>query len=225
MTQNIFVKQAKEEAEIRSRGIRMGVSYQVEVKDKDGKLLSRCEGKSDPFTKAWIRMFRTAFTSTPVSADITVTLTCTDGTGRAYYVNVSGGYVCIPISGNAAANDDTYGVRVGTSTTAFQRDQYELQAKIAHGSGSGQLTYGAHTIEDYLDEDSTTRFRILRPFTNNSGAAITVNEIGIAICNYNTKTTPYNRYYLICRDVLTSPQSIPNLATLTVTYRLYISYA
>lgn len=221
MSKNILINHAREEADIRS-GIRIGMSYEVEVRDRNGKLLSSCKGNNDPFVRNWIRMIRTMFTLAESVATTSVNLNGTGGSGILFYASHAS-QTMSPMGCNAGATVETSGIRVGSSDTAFDKAQYELQTRITHGSGSGQLMYGASTVEDYSDEDTTTRFRILRPFTNSSGATITVKEIGIAICNIVTGTSTSR--FLICRDVLTSPQSIPNLATLTVTYRLYISYA
>jgi hypothetical protein len=213
-------KQLKEEINTRNRdrGIHMGLAYEIEVRDKNGQLLSLCKGDNDPFTRAWIRLLRTA----TLGGGAAVSLLDTTGTSRNFYGSTTASMAFVFINMNAGSGDVNYGVRVGTSDTAFSKDQYELQAKIGHGTGAGQLVYGATSIEDYADEDSTTRFRVTRTFTNNSGAVITVKEIGIAI-DMQIGSTHY--YGLISRDVLTSPQSVPDGATLTVRYRFYISYA
>jgi len=205
-------------------GIRIGLSYEVEVRDKEGKLLSKCKGKSDPFTRAWIQLLRAIF----LGNDAQVSLADTGGVSRTFAPSELGGYsgqVYDFAETNAGSTVDAYGVMVGGSDLAFSRTQYNLQSKIAHGSGSGQLLYGATTIEDYVDEDTTTRIRMIRAFSNTSGASVTVREIGIAIRHRSYTTALLLWYLLVARDVLPSPQTVPDGATLTVRYRLFISYA
>jgi uncharacterized membrane protein YczE len=76
------------------------------------------------------------------------------------------------------------------------------------------------TVEDTDGTPPDTTFRVIRTFTNNTSSPITVYEIGLAIANaYNIGgTTIYTYYFLIARDVLSSPQTIPAGATLTVRY-------
>jgi len=114
---------------------------------------------------------------------------------------------------------------VGGSDAVFSKNDYSLGSKISHGTGSGQLLYGASTFETVTDTDTTSYFRITRVFTNNSGASVTVKEIGIVIMHsIVSDSTSYTAYFLIVRDVLTSPSSVPDGATLTVRYKIQISY-
>jgi hypothetical protein len=217
-------KEEKAKAEERKVGdIRLGLAYDVEIMDKDGKLISRCKGKSDPFTTWFITMLRNFFYGDSSMADQTVALYETGGTSKDFYLKTVAGKGHVAIAGNAGAGVDTYGIQVGTSNTAFNKNQYALQAKIAHGTGGGQLQYLASSVETVTAEDSTERFRVVRGFTNGSGSTITVKEIGLVIANQKEGLTLYN--FLMARDVLTSPQDVPDGSTLTVRYRIYISYA
>jgi len=206
----------------RRRGITISLDYDVEVRDKNGKLVSKCKGKNDAFVKNYIRMLRTMLLCTDALADVKVSLPNTSNVPTDFECNRTAGMTLIQLAGNSGSTVEAFGVRIGTSDTAFGRDQYELIARIVHGTGAGQMLYGATTVEDYTDEDSVTRFRIIRAFTNSSGGAITVKEIGIAICNF---VAGAKRYFLIARDVLPSPQVVPDGNTITIRYRLFISYA
>jgi len=206
---------SKRENSHRSRGVTLGLDYEVEVRDKDGKLISKLGRRPDPFTRAWIRALRTA----ALGGVSTVSLTDTAGSARTFTFSETGAEY-FDITGGAT--EDTHGIVVGNSDVAFDKAQSKLEGKIANGSGGGQLVYGAQTTEDYADEDSTTRFRMIRGFTNNSGAPVTVKEIGIVLRNNKAGAI---WYLLVARDVLASPQTVPDGATLTVRYRVYISYA
>jgi hypothetical protein len=116
---------------------------------------------------------------------------------------------------NAPSAADSWGIQVGTVDTQVTRDDYRLASKIAHGSASGQLAYGAMTIEAVNGTPPASRFRVIRVFSNNTDSTITVKEIGLAIRNlYPLATTDF----LIARDVLATPQDVPAGATLTVRY-------
>jgi len=206
----------------RRLGIRMTLEYEVEVRDRNGKLLTKLKRKGDPFLRNWIRMLRTCFLAVSNLAIVSVSLLDVSGASRSFYGShnsiSSAGWLCC----GAPAGTDTYGIQVGNSNTAFDRAHYSLQGKIVHGSGAGQLLYGVVTVEDYVDEDSTTRFRAIRAFTNSSGGSITVREIGMALRHALSIGTSD---FMICRDVLASEVVVPDGSTLTVRYRMFISYA
>jgi len=205
-----------------NRGITIGLEYEIEIRDKDGKLLSKCKGKNDPFVKNWIRQLYALIKC--AEAGGSESITDTSGVSRTFLGGIGNKYVYTIMGWLGIANSNLFGIQVGTSDIAFSKEHYQLQGLIAHGTGSGQLVYGTGSSETITDEDTTTRVRFTRVFTNNSGAPITVKEIGIVSIQYNyTDTTKY--YFLCARDVLTSPQTIPDGASLTVRYRVYISYA
>lgn len=194
--------------------ITLGLDYELEV-TKDGKVLSKYSkknGELDPFVTNAIRMLKAVFASTG-TAD-TISLTDVAGVSKTFE---GSGYPVMSAIG--LATEDTIGPVVGTSELAFVRTQYQLDGKIAHGSGAGQLLYGAVTVEAATEENNTGRFRIIRGFTNSTGSSITVKEIAIDI--YNDSPTAS---FMLCRDVLASPQTIPDGATLTLRYRMYVSY-
>ena len=91
-----------------------------------------------------------------------------------------------------AADEDTAGIVIGTSSSAPVYNSYALGAQIATGTGSGQMTYNAGvsvndatTTPKYLftprikPTTGTATVTYLRTFTNNSGAAITIKEAGL----------------------------------------------
>jgi hypothetical protein len=106
----------------------------------------------------------------------------------------------------ASAGDVTRGILLGTSNTPFAVNQYNLQAPIVHGSGTGQLT---HAIQGALTPPSVVGSDILlelsRDFANNSTASITVREIGLVGYSLNGGTYYGNLTfgsYLHLRDVV-----------------------
>jgi len=205
---------------------------ECEVRDKNGKILSVHRQKSKSLLKNFARMLRTMLVpSIPTTTgQSTVSLTDTGGTSRTFtgaYLAYTGSSAAVyvglyPLCAGAPSGNDAYGIQVGTGTGAVTRDDYQLGGKIANGSGSGQLVYGAMTVEDTDGTPPDTVFRLIRTFTNNTSSSITVYEIGLVIANsiipVTSSISPTTYYFLIARDVLSTPQSIPAGATLTVRY-------
>jgi hypothetical protein len=197
-----------------------GFRYQLEVRDKNGKLLSLTKGASHSFVRNWIRILHCMIKPKHNTVS-TVVLKDTSNADKTCYGSSSGAEIRSVIACGADAADASYGIVVGSSDLAFDKTHYNLQGKIAHGSGAGQLVYGAMAVEDYSEIDTQARFRMTRTFTNSTGSTVTVKEIGIVFINYTTVT---QQDILMARDVLTSPQAIPDGATLTARYTLYYSY-
>lgn len=112
------------------------------------------------------------------------------------------------------------GINVGTGSTAVNATQRALVTPITHGAGAGQLNYSTEIIEVVAVANPNSDFRLIRGFTNNSGASITVNEIGL-IASYNDNAGA-TRFFQLARDVLSPGASVPNLSTLTVTYTVRV---
>jgi len=207
------------------------VEYEVEVRDKDGRLLKREKGVSRSLLKNFIVALRalmrgtvqtgTGYLGTGGAEGTVKDLTGADQTiwgGYREGTNTyAGGW---PLAINAPDNNDAYGIVVGKGETPVSPEDYALDDKIAHGTGAGQLDYGAHTFEDVLVEDKVSKFRVSRTFSNVSGASITVKEIGIiAWCYWRDSASVHKDVkFLIVRDVLATPTTIPDGASLNVRY-------
>jgi hypothetical protein len=188
---------------------------EYEVRDKNGKLIEKGKFPAKSWVGNIIRLLN-ALWKTWVSVTTTQSkyiyytpsvLLDTTNTSRALglFSDASGTY-----GGIAPAGDTSAGILVGTSDTPVSLAQYNLLGLISHGTGSGQLSYGATVVED-LTIETTYYFRIIRTFTNNSGASITVREIGLFL-------KPHVQSFMFARDVPTSPITIPSGSTLTVRY-------
>lgn len=113
---------------------------------------------------------------------------------------------------DAGTTTSTYGIQVGTGTSAESINDTALQTQIAHGTGAGQLQYGSMTFGAPSTTATTTTFRFTRVFTNGSGGTVTVQEIGLVsrdIINTNS--------FLWVRD-LTGAVAVGNGSQLTVNY-------
>ena len=136
---------------------------------------------------------------------------CTTG---ASYQAMFGAYL-------APVNISTYGLRVGLGDTAVTALDYEMKTLIPHGTGTDELSYGAQTFEAVTVVGTTTSFRVTRPFTNNTGATVTIKEIGAAISLYDS--APVLRYLCFLRDVLASAVPVPDGSTFTLRYTFSVT--
>jgi len=194
----------------------IGAELEIEVRDKNGRLIEHRKQESKSFVKQFIDMLYGLFKADYVSST-QLNVTKIDGTAEAYPNLPSANSAVMSVS--FGSEDDTGGIVVGDSDEAVQYDDYNLKSKIPHGSGSGQLSYGATIVEEPYKDGTEYKFRVFRTFTNNSGASITVKEVGL-VAWWKTKPTIQA---LLIRDVLASPTSIPDGATLTVRYYIKVS--
>jgi hypothetical protein len=171
-----------------------------ELLDPKGRVVKRGRQPVKSFVKAWIMGLYSSFiVGNATALDIT-------GTSRTETL--------YPFQINAPAGNANYGIVVGSSDTPVTRDDYKLGSQIAHGTGTGQLTYGATSIDSPVTYSTGYLIRVIRVFTNNSGADITVKEIGVYFYGLG-------HYYCIIRDVLSTPVTIPNGYSWTVRYNFY----
>ena len=113
---------------------------------------------------------------------------------------------------NSGNGIDTFGIVVGTGTTAPTPDNFNMENLINNGTGVGQLSYAPTTgIQACETVNQDTTFIIQRVFTNNSGATINVSELGLIYNHDNLGSS----FVLILRDVF-SAVTILNSQTLTV---------
>ncbi len=190
---------------------------EYEVRDRDGNLLEKKRLKSQTWVGNIVCLLASLLgfweSTTSVAAYVTSTgrtsLLDTTNTARSILLrSVSGAYH----GAMAPAGVTTAGIVVGSSDTPVSIGQYALLAQIAHGSGSGQLLYGASTYEDVV-KNASWFFRLIRTFTNNSGATVTVRELGLYCV-----LASGGQSSMLARDVPPSPISVPNGSTLTVRY-------
>jgi len=176
---------------------------ELELRDKDGKLISKRIEKGHTWVKWMIYVLYIQLAQT----SLTVTKTSGSSTSQGasgYNLSVASNY-----------GDGTYGVVVGTSDLAYDIEQYSLNSQIAHGNASGQLLYGNTSVDDVAPMTNGFRFFASRVFTNSSGASITVKEVGLYVRNL----------IMLCRDVLSVPVEVQNLQSLTVRYVISFTYA
>jgi hypothetical protein len=198
----------------------MRLYVELELKDEDGRVLHRRRFRSHSYLKQLIAMLRGIMYHTYGYSNAgNTTVVDTSGTARSYPSTSGIYYAGIPLNCPSASSE--YGLVVGSGTASNTADTYALQTLISHGTGSGQLSYGSQTFEDLVVSGSTIYFRIIRTFTNNSGASITVNEIGLYAKAYDSGNIA--RIFCIARDVLSTGVTVGNGKTLTVRYILSVT--
>jgi len=113
----------------------------------------------------------------------------------------------------------TSGIRVGTTDTPVTISQTNLFAPIAHGTGVGQLSHGACTLDALIESNPTVTLKIIRTFSNGSGGTVTVKEIGL-FCYGMVAIGPVHASFLLSRDVPSPAIDVLNGQTLTIRYVL-----
>jgi hypothetical protein len=192
---------------------------EFEVRDKNGKLLQK--GKFP--AKSWVGNI-VGLLSGLISSWLGTSggyanlsrsdMTDTIGTARPLPLAVYAATAYV--GGCAPAGEATAGIVVGSADTPIAIGQYALVTLINHGTGSGQLQYGATTVESMV-KNSSWYFRVVRTFTNGSGATVTVREIGLYV-RLGRDTSPYYYSCMLARDVPASAINVPAGSTLTLRY-------
>jgi len=158
----------------------------------------------------------------------------------AIYINTSGTSACndnvpgggnhLPAYPNSNINYNMYLVmiQVGSGQQSDPYNSYELAAPIANGSGAGQLVYSSPSVSNNITiNGNSAYFTISQTFTNNSGGAITITEVGIIteyyFTNYNNKV-PFNFGTLLTwYDVLSPSISVPNGGSVEIYYTFTVN--
>jgi len=176
---------------------------ELELKDKDGKLLEKRRFPSHTFVLNFFTLLDVHLAYRSMS------ITKIDGTTAN--VNLSDLNASQDFGANGSYGDANKGIVIGTSDTPYSPTQYKLQSIISHGSGSGQMFYGIQNIDQPQQVTNGYRIVLSRVFNNASGASITVKEIGIYMYALGVG------YFLAARDVIT-PVTVANGQSLTVRY-------
>lgn len=95
------------------------------------------------------------------------------------------------------ASSSTYGLTVGSSSTAVTRTDTQLGTKITHGAAAGNLQYGANSASTASNPSGTiNRVQVSRTFTGNAGSTASINEDGLEAVFSST-----NVYCLMYRNI------------------------
>lgn len=188
------------------------VYYMVEVKNSDGKVLKRIRRLSHSFTQGFGGAIEWWFTGNPQ-------ISISEASPSSGSVNFGQNSSCIGYFVRGASGDDTTGIQVGSGTAKTTISDTSLGNVILNGTSSGQLEYGSTSVFTPTINSSTNQatMQVSRSFTNNSGANVTVSEVGLVL------TTPNSTPFLVLHDLLPSPITVGNGQVLTVTYQFVVS--
>lgn len=115
----------------------------------------------------------------------------------------------------APANTTTYGIQIGTGTTAPANTDHTIETIINNGVSSGQMQWGSCGVCTCAIVGSNVDLVISRAFSNSSGGTITLREIGLTGYMSNS-AGPY--VFLFAHDAVN--QAVNTAQTATVTYMM-----
>jgi hypothetical protein len=196
----------------------LGVILEWQITDKNGKLIPERSGKkkAESFVRQFLELLWVGMDF--IGHQWGYDLTNTDGVSRTVFSS------CTLFTTTAAITDTTHGIVVGTGAVAPTINDHALGAKIAHGTGVGQVQYGNVAYGLPTSTASASSFTIVRAFSNVSGGAITINEVGLYVkCMTALMASggvfPSYSYFMTIRDVIAGGISLLNGETLTINYR------
>jgi len=190
-----------------------------EVRDEEGRVVE--EGRLE--SQTWVGNVVALISSLFSMWAVTLSGSYLDGradildTGGSARPALIGAYGAAYVGGSAPEGDLTGGIVVGSDPTAVAVGQYDLVARIAHGTGAGQLVYGATSVNPMEKTATTWTVRIVRTITNQSGATVTVAEFGLFL-RMGMVDSPYWYSLMLARDVPSPAIDVPDGYTLTVRY-------
>ena len=118
---------------------------------------------------------------------------------------------------NAPINNSSWGIMLGIGTTPPTPSDYKLETLINSGTAGGQLNFYQQTaVQGVVVSGSVSSFVLQRVAVNNSGADITINEVGIGINEAGIIA-------LIFRDIISGGLLVPNTSTVTITITFSIT--
>jgi len=174
--------------------------------DKDGNVTGESEHEANSLVIGFMKVLAAMFGS------LTLATIDTSNTSRN---NVGADADNFDVA--AAAGVTTTGIVVGTGTTAVTISDYNLATPIAHGTGAGQLSYGAVTFDaNTTTSGSSVFFQIYRTLTNNTASTITIEEVGLVGAGSTT-----GWYFLYDRTL--STKALTAGAATAITYKIQIT--
>jgi len=124
----------------------------------------------------------------------------------------------------AGAGEDAWGILVGSGSDPVSPTQYNLSAKIPHGTDPGKLYYDVHTVTSSYS-DTSSYVEIARSFINKSSQPVTVREVGLFARNryQRADAIEVDVIFMVARDVLPNPVTVNPLGSLLIRYRVILT--
>ena len=183
------------------------------VRDKDGKVIKKYKQKSHSPTANFIGIMLPITYYNIVNSCWTLKTTSNSAISYGLSITSNCSYITYP---NNGFSHPVYieNILVGSGSQSNSYNAYNLNAPISNGSGTGQLIYSTlSTPTSITINGNEAYFIISQSLTNQSGATITISEVGIII---NIEITQINNTVngsgsiLTWYDVLSSPISVGN---------------
>jgi len=190
--------------------MKLHATITVSWTDKKGKVHKRTR-VARSFVRSFIDLLYVKLTDLKIASGL---LDIANAVQTSYTTQQPADMSCGGGTGNVSL-----GIIVGTSTQAVVVGDHDLITPIAHGTGSGQLSYGSTTFTDPVTSGGDRKFTISRTFTNGSGADITVNEVGLYAQH---RTVAANPSYF-CMDRTLNTFTVTNGTSKTVTYTIKVT--
>lgn len=184
--------------------IKESLSYTVEVRDKEGRVLQHISAPSRSYVQQWNQIVNVQ------ASQAAKTVKDTDGVDQTTETD------SYNLTTNASIGEIRRGIRVGKGTTPVAITDYALESPCGEGTGTDEFEHQAVAFTEPSVVGSTCSFTVIRTMINNSGAAISVGEIGSHVMG-----DAY--YFLGFRDVLPSAVDIPDGGSITVTYTIAVT--
>lgn len=187
----------------------VGAVLELIVKDKDGNVTERREMKSRSFVRQFLELLW--ILGYPINENLGYTLLDTSAPAVSRLIPPS----VFVFSAVAAIANVANGIVIGTDIphAAPTINDTKLVSQILHAV----MNYSAMTFGAPGSDATTSQFTLTRDFTNVSGGAVLVAEIGLYVIGYRYAT---NYYFMVIRDVIGGGINVPNGQTLTVNYRI-----
>jgi len=196
------------------------------VRDKEGNVIKRYKQKSHSPTSNFIGLML------PLSwynqTGNSWKLVNTSNTNYSYQPKINyPGYGILYPNGQTDINTYIANIMVGSGSNSNPYSAYNLNAPISNGSGNGQLSYGTLSKPTTITINGNEAYFIIsQPLTNNSGATITITEVGIIIYlgigNTNSSQTAVGNV-LVWYDVLSSPISVGSGQNVVIYYTFSVN--
>jgi hypothetical protein len=198
---------------------------EVEAKDKRGLTIHKISGESHSWVRnAYNHLFSQMAAVNCLSADglsvRDIGGTFRSGNWPVGYSDYSLNFKTDNHGYKAAAADTTRGIVVGTGSDPEDFDDYALGSQIANGTGAGLLSYIASEVYTISTVGTVKKNELVRYFNNNSGGAITVNEVGLYLGLWAGNTIKV----MTCRDLISGGVEVPDTGQLKVTYTIQLTY-
>lgn len=176
------------------------IEIRAELRDVSGRLIKRFPWKSaNSLLKQFIQVLAVQMSQIAQSIRTTInTLISLGAETSSFQVN-------------AGIDITTWGILIGTGTTAVTMTDYKLVTQV-----SANVAHGAVSLAVENPDAATWRLAISRAFTNNTGASLGIREVAIYF-------DPGAWAEMICLDRTLYSVDVPNGVAVTFTYRITVT--